>query len=67
MKGVAATIDDLSAALALADAHGLTAEEKRKLKKKVSSPCIGAEAGTARGFSSCHGMCVDDAIPVLRQ
>lgn len=40
MKGVAATIDDLSAALALADAHGLTAEEKRKLKKKVRSSSV---------------------------
>lgn len=37
MKGIAATIDDLSAALALADAHGLSAEEKRKLKKKVGT------------------------------
>lgn len=35
VQGVATTIDDLSAALAMADAHGLTAEEKRKLKKKV--------------------------------
>lgn len=34
-QGVATTIDDLSAALAMADAHGLSAEEKRKLKKKV--------------------------------
>lgn len=35
VKGVATTINDLSTALALADAHGLSAEEKRKLKKKV--------------------------------
>lgn len=35
MKGVAATIEDLSTALSLAGEHGLTAEEKRKLKKKV--------------------------------
>lgn len=35
LQGVATTIDDLSAALAMADAHGLSAEEKRKLKKKV--------------------------------
>lgn len=35
VKGVAATIDDLNTALSLADEHGLTVEERRKLKKKV--------------------------------
>lgn len=35
IKGVAATIEDLNTALSLADEHGLSAEEKRKLKKKV--------------------------------
>lgn len=37
-QAVGATIDDLSLALSLADAHGLTAEEKRRLKKKVRCP-----------------------------
>lgn len=35
VKGVAATIDELNTALSLADEHGLTVEERRKLKKKV--------------------------------
>lgn len=35
VRGVAASIDELRATLALADKHGLSAEEKRKLKKKV--------------------------------
>lgn len=40
VKGVAASIDDLSTALALADAHGLSADEKRRLKKKVHSVSV---------------------------
>lgn len=35
VRGVAASIDELRATLALADKHGLSSEEKRKLKKKV--------------------------------
>lgn len=35
MKGVATTIEDLNMALSMADQNGLSAEEKRKLKKKV--------------------------------
>lgn len=34
-QGLATTIEDLNIALSLADEHGLSAEEKRKLKKKV--------------------------------
>lgn len=35
LKGVATTIEDLNTALSLADQNGMSAEEKRKLKKKV--------------------------------
>ena len=40
LKGVATTIEDLNTALSLADQNGMSAEEKRKLKKKVRTLCI---------------------------
>lgn len=48
VRGVAATIEELSVALALADKHGLSSEEKRKLKKKVCLWFQGLAGGVVR-------------------
>lgn len=52
LKGVATTIEDLNTALSLADQNGMSAEEKRKLKKKVRTLCIWHSAKLDLSFSS---------------
>lgn len=61
VKGVAATIEELNTALALADEHGLSAEEKRKLKKKVCDrPHV--EPQLVVGCAAIHGSHATEAL-----
>ena len=57
LKGVATTIEDLNTALSLADQNGMSAEEKRKLKKKVPVVCNMATCKRVR-LQGCQKFCL---------